>query len=61
MSFISAAGYFGETSVAFGGYSTVQMELDCKTLGLSFADPKSQLLYFRVIFQAFELTRAQAL
>lgn len=56
MSFISAAGYFGETSVAFGGYSTVQMELDCKTLGLSFADPKSQLLYFRVIFQAFELT-----
>lgn len=27
MSFISSAVYFGETSVAFGGYSTVQMEL----------------------------------
>lgn len=33
MSVISSAVYFGETSLEFGGDSTVQTELDFKTLG----------------------------
>jgi len=33
MSLISSAVYFGENSVGFGGDSTVQMEIDFKTLG----------------------------
>lgn len=32
MSFISSAVYFGETSVEFGGDSTVQMALDFEIL-----------------------------
>lgn len=41
MSFTSSAVYFGESSVEFGGDSTVQTELDFETLGWSLQTQKA--------------------